>query len=118
MASDNKRYALRAESSDLLSYICLDEDGNEMTQGLGRTLDVSERGVKIETHVSIDTDLRISLTIALGDDLMDFNGNIVHSLEKHDGRFEYGIEFAQMDEKSSLFLRQYMQLLEESDNED
>ena len=117
MAPDDKRYALRTESSDLLSYICCDEDGNETTQGLGRTVDVSEGGVRIETHVALDLDLGISLTIALGDDLMDFKGNIVHSREKHDKRYEYGIAFVEIDEESSLFLRQYMLLLEASENE-
>ncbi len=65
MAMDNKRTNQRVKSSNLLSYICLDEKNNEMMQGMGRTLNVSESGIMLETHVPIDPHYIVSLTIAL-----------------------------------------------------
>jgi len=116
--SGDRRYGLRTSSDNLLFYICLDEDGNEITQGMGKTLDVSERGIRIETHVSIDAGLSIFLTVAVEDELMDFKGNIVHTLKRDYGRFEYGMELIDIDEEKCLFLRQYMQFLKDTNNEE
>jgi len=82
---------------------------------LGKTLDVSEGGVRIEAHVSMDKGTRVSLTVAFGDELVDLEGRVVHSVETSGGRFEYGIEFVEMDERSTDFLRQYKHLLGEDD---
>jgi len=108
MALVEERKNLRIDSLHLLFYVCCDENINEMIQGMGKTLNVSEGGIMLETHVSIDVELNILLTIALEDDLMDFKGKIVHSRKREDGKFEYGIEFVGINPEKHLFLRQYM----------
>jgi len=108
MAPDEKRIDPRIESSNLLSYICLDENNHEMMQGMGRTLNVSEGGILLETHVPIYPHHIVSLTMALEDDLMDFKGKIAYSRKREDGRFESGIEFIEMDEEKQRFYRQYI----------
>jgi len=108
MTTHEKRTAPRTESSNLISYLCLDEDNHEMMQGMGKTLNVSEGGILLETHISIDPRYIVSLTIALEDELMDFMGKIVRSREREGGKFESGIEFMELDEEKRGFLRQYM----------
>ncbi len=108
MALDEKRKNLRTDSLNLLFYICCDENNNEMLQGMGKTLNVSEGGIMLETHVSIDVELNVLLTIAIEDDLMDFKGKIVHSRKREDGKFEYGIDFVEINHEKRLLLRQYM----------
>jgi hypothetical protein len=49
MTSENKRKHERIQSLNL-SYICLDEDANIIKQGMGRTLNISESGILLETH--------------------------------------------------------------------
>jgi len=79
---------------------------------MGKTLNVSENGMLLETHILFDPDQQLSLTIALEDDLMDFFGTVVHTNRGDEDRFTYGIQFADLDEAKRLFLKQYMQLLD------
>jgi len=116
MATDEKRIDQRVESSNLLSYICLDENNHEMMQGMGRTLNVSEGGILLETHVLIDPHYIVSLTMALEDDLMDFKGKIAYSRKRDDGKFESGIEFIEMDEGKHQFYKKYIHIFRGQEN--
>lgn len=108
MASEDKRRNERVKSPNLLAYICMDQDKNRVFQGMGRTLNVSEGGILLETHVPIDPQHTVLLTIAMEDDLMYFKGKIAHSNRRRDGRFESGVEFIEMDEQKRSFLKQYI----------
>jgi len=116
MATDEKRIDARTESSNLLSYVCLDDNNHELMQGMGRTLNVSEGGISLETHVPIDPHHIVSLTIALENDLMDFKGKIAHSRKREDEKFESGIDFIEMDEEKRWFLRQYILIFRGQEN--
>lgn len=108
MSKHNKRKNQRVKSPNLLAYLCIDEEKNKIIQGMGRTLNVSEGGILLETHVPIDPRHTVLLTIAMEDDLMHFKGKIAHSKERDDGRFESGVEFLEMDEQKRRFLKQYI----------
>ncbi len=116
MATDEKRIDQRVESANLLSYTCLDENNHEMMQGMGRTLNVSDGGILIETHVPIDPHHVVSMTMALEDELMDFKGKIAHSRKRADGKFESGIEFIEMDEEKQKFFKQYILMFRRQQN--
>lgn len=116
MSQDDKRKNQRVKSPNLLVYLCIDEEKNEVIQGMGRTLNVSEGGILLETHVPIDPRHTVLLTIAMEEDLMHFKGKIAHSKEREDGRFESGVEFLEMDEKKRRFLRQYMIIFKGEEN--
>ncbi len=116
MSQDDKRKNQRVKSPNLLVYLCIDEKKNEVIQGMGRTLNVSEGGILLETHVPIDPRHTVLLTIAMEEDLMHFKGKIAHSKEREDGRFESGVEFLEMDEKKRRFLTQYMIIFKGQEN--
>jgi hypothetical protein len=77
-----RRSASRYDSNNLISYVCLDNNNHESTQGMGRTLNISENGILLETHVSIDPNASMSLTIALEEELMDILGIVAYSKKK------------------------------------
>ncbi len=104
----DKRRTPRVDSPNLLTYVCLDERNTMVSQGMGRTLNVSEGGILLETHVPIDPQHLILLDIALEDDLMQFKGRIAHTRKREDGRIESGVAFIDLDEKKTQFLRQYV----------
>ena len=116
MASEDKRKSPRIDSPNLLAYLCLDEEDNEIMQGMGRTLNVSEGGILLETHISIDPQYRVLLTIAMEDDLMYFRGRIAHTKKREDGKFESGVAFIDLDEEKRRFLRQYITVLRSQEN--
>ena len=105
---EEKRKHTRIGSLNLLNYIYLDDSESETTQGMGRTLNVSESGLLLETHVPINTRNIISLTIGLKEEMVDINGRIVYSKKNENGMFESGIEFFDVDDSAQKILRQYI----------
>ena len=118
MTTKDKRMHPRIRSLNLLSYVCVDENNDVLKQGMGRTLDVSEGGIQLETHVPIDSQCTVLLTIAVEDDLMtDINGRVVYSKAGKVGRFECGIEFEEGSEATLRILKKYIKAFEEQKKE-
>ncbi|MFA6010556.1 MAG: PilZ domain-containing protein [Desulfobacteraceae bacterium] len=89
---DNRKHP-RFDSGNLLSYVCLDNQNKIIQQGMGKTIDVSEGGILLETHVSINPDYTILLSIGLEDEMADIKGNVIYSRKRNDGMIESGIRF-------------------------
>jgi c-di-GMP-binding flagellar brake protein YcgR len=115
MAMDDKRKDPRIPSSNLISYVICDESDQDIRQGMGRTLDVSEGGILLETHVPLDPNHVVTLTIALEDELLECKGRIVHSTKREDGGFTSGIRFIDMNDEKRLHLRQYVILFRDQE---
>ena len=68
MATQEKRKHARFSSLNL-SYVCLDENNQIIKQGMGRTLNVSESGILLETHFPIDKSHIVTLTWSISKDV-------------------------------------------------
>ncbi|MEZ4551138.1 MAG: PilZ domain-containing protein [Desulfobacterales bacterium] len=82
----NKRKHERFDSLNLLSYVTLDSDGKEWNQGLGRTLNISESGLQLETNEPIQTKYILLISIGIEDELVDIKGKVVYT---NAGRGQY-----------------------------
>ncbi|MGD8261273.1 MAG: PilZ domain-containing protein [Desulfobacterales bacterium] len=107
MTPENKRKHERIRSLNL-SYICLDEANNIIKQGMGRTLNISESGMLLETHFQIDPEHIVRLTISLEEDLLDIKGKPVHIRTNQEGKYEIGIEFFEFDQNSIEVLKNFI----------
>ena len=107
MTSENKRKHERIHSLNL-SYICLDEDNNIVKQGMGRTLNISESGILLETHFPIESNHTIQLTVSLEENLLDIIGKPVHVKSIDGGKYQIGIQFADLDENATKMLQNYI----------
>ena len=107
MTSENKRKHERIQSLNL-SYICLDEDQNIVKQGMGRTLNISESGILLETHFPIELKHTIRLTISLEEDLLDIEGAPVHVRETDGGKYQIGIQFVDLDDDAADTLKKFI----------
>jgi hypothetical protein len=107
MASENKRKHQRIPSLNL-SYICLDEKNNIVKQGMGRTLNISESGILLETHFPIEPKYLVLMTIALKEDLLEIKGKPIHSRSNETGEFEIGIEFLEPNQDSIRLLENFI----------
>ena len=108
MTNQEKRKHSRIDSLNLLNYIYTDESGDGSTQGMGRTLNVSESGILLEMHTPIDIDDIISLTIGLEEDMVGIKGRVVYTKENEKKMYESGIEFFDVDERAKETLRKYI----------
>ncbi len=104
----DKRKHRRIDSLNL-SYVCLDENDNIVKQGMGRTLNVSESGILLETHFPIEMNHRVLVTIGLEEELVDIKGKPVHIKADDKGTYAVGIEFAECDEVSSQLLKNFIE---------
>jgi len=107
MTSENKRKHERIQSLNL-SYICLDEEENIVKQGMGRTLNISESGMLLETHFPIEPIHVVQLTISLEEDLLDLKGKPVHVRSSDEGKYEIGIKFIELDRSASDLLKKFV----------
>ena len=107
MATQEKRKHARISSLNL-SYVCLDENNQIIKQGMGRSLNVSESGILLETHFPIDDQHIVTLTLGLEEDLVDIKGRPVHTRINDTGKYEVGIEFLKSDAKTRKALKKFI----------
>jgi hypothetical protein len=105
--SQEKRKHARISSLNL-SYICLDENNKIVKQGMGRTLNVSESGMLLETHLPVDTRHTVKVTIGLEEDMLELQGSPVHSKKNDKNLFEIGIKFQEPDESVKKKLKKFI----------
>jgi hypothetical protein len=103
---ENRKH-IRIDSLNL-SYICLDEDCNMVKQGMGRTLNISESGILLESYFPIEADHHILLSIGLEDKVVDVAGRLIHSRSTAKKSFEVGIEFIDLDAAALRTLKEFI----------
>lgn len=107
MTTQEKRKHTRISSLNL-SYVCLDENNQIIKQGMGRTLNVSESGILLETHFPIADQHIVRLTLGLEEDLVDIKGRPIHTHINDQGKYEVGIEFLKSDAKARKTLKKFI----------
>jgi hypothetical protein len=107
MTIKEKRKHTRIHSLNL-SYVCLDKNDQIVKQGMGRTLNVSESGILLETTFPINLDHLVLLTIGLEEDIVDIKGKPVHTKKNEQGLHEIGIEFMSSDKTASKTLKKFI----------
>jgi hypothetical protein len=100
----NKRKHPRVNTSNLISYVCIDYFGNETTQGMGKAINISQEGIQIETHKPIESKYILLMVIGIEDELIQVEGNIVHCRADDSRMFQTGIQFLETQEKVLPFV--------------
>ena len=110
MGINERRHHPRIKALNLISYNCIDAAKNVVAQGMGRTLNVSEDGILLETHVSIDPEYTIELAIGLEDDLINIRGSIIYTNPGINDKYQAGIEFLETDSATIETLKKYIKV--------
>ncbi|UCG21043.1 MAG: PilZ domain-containing protein [Deltaproteobacteria bacterium] len=100
-----KRASPRIRSLNLASYVPKKDEQQEYIISIGRTLDVSEGGAKIETHRKLDRGLQLELEIAVEDQIISARGEVLYSTELADGLFGTGIRFTAIAKEDQRLLQ-------------
>lgn len=75
---------------------------------MGKTLDVSEGGILLETHLPIVREHPLLLTLGLRDKVVDVKGVVVYSRKGEGGMIQSGIKFMELSEHSRLALADFI----------
>jgi hypothetical protein len=100
-----KRASPRIRSLNLASYVPKKDKRQEYIISIGRTLDVSEGGAKIETHRKLDRGVQLELEIAVEDQIISARGEVMYSTELAHGLFGTGIRFTFIAEEDRRLLQ-------------
>jgi len=88
-----KRNYIRHDAIHLIDYLVLDEGKEDTgTYSMGRTLDVSTNGLKLETTQPFSQGAKVKITLGLADQLVDLAGTVIYC-RATGGRFVSGITF-------------------------
>ena len=76
----------------------INSDGSTGQYSMGRTLDISENGLKLETTQPLVLGDKLIVTVGLEEDLVDLKGEVTHT-RPESGRYLNGIEFTEISEE-------------------
>ena len=107
MTSERRHY-IRPETLNLLDYLVVDEQGRQGDYSMARTLNVSEGGILMETHIPLPKGQQVMITLGLKDTLVDVMGKIVYTTFAA-GRHQNGIEFFHVSEDDKYVLDSYIE---------
>jgi len=111
MTTERRRY-IRPEALNLLDYLVVDQQGRQGEYSMGRTLNVSEGGILMETHIPLPVGQQVMITIGLEDELVDVMGRIVYATFDA-GRHQNGIEFFHVADNDKKVLDRYVKAFHE-----
>jgi hypothetical protein len=117
MSVKDKRTHTRYDTVNLVSYVSYDADGSVSVQGMGRTLNLSQDGILLETHQPVETGQRISITLGLEDQLVHVDGTSVHCRLGHKGRYETGVRFDSTEKGERPVLSAFIQAFQKQEPE-
>lgn len=103
----NRRKHPRVSIDNLISLVSIDDSGNQISQSMGRALNVSQSGVQIETpHPMQPFDAgRVSLvTVDMKDKLVKTSGQMVYSCRTDTGMYATGIRLNGLEMVNKRFV--------------
>ena len=104
--AQERRQHLRIDSHNLVYLIV--QDGDEIIQqGMGRTLNVSQAGIRLETSFVIQPGQTIWLTVGFMEDTVDIQGEMIY-YHDNNTKHDYGIRFQDIDSHSQDVLNTYI----------
>jgi hypothetical protein len=104
-----KRKHPRVKTKNLVTYVCIDDGGNEIEEGIGQIMNVSLGGILIETIKPIGTKDILLTTIDIDDKIMNMVGRVVYCREDDSGIFRTGIKFLEAKEDIQSYSKQRTQ---------
>jgi hypothetical protein len=113
MSIKEKRKHPRVKIENLVTYVCIDDRGNEIEEGIGQIKNVSLGGILIETIKPIGTKDILLTTIDIDDKIMNMVGRVVYCRENDYGIFRTGIKFLEAKEDIQLFATNLLKIKNE-----
>ena len=116
MAAAENRLHRRYDALNLISYFIYRDDGTPAKQGVGRTLNVSQGGLKIELRQSCcgsdsyrpSVGQELSVAIGLGDEMVEIKGRIVYVAVEENGPIVAGVAFGELPGEGRSVLKRYI----------
>jgi hypothetical protein len=103
-----RRRSERRYSLNFLEFAVVTEGGEVLFREMGRTLDVSSTGIKLETPVLIEAGQIVQVALGLKDDMIDLAGKVTHAKVAGPEMFSAGIQFTHLNDEGRRVLNRYL----------
>lgn len=90
------RKSSRVDAQLFISYDLLDEKEQVTQSGMALSRDLSRKGVRMEDRTPYPVDAHIRLHLAVGDEVVDIDGQVRHVEKESENKYHIGIEFSQL----------------------
>jgi len=108
MGGIENRGSTRRDTLNLLDYVLIDESGREVDRAMARTLNVSEKGILLETHVPLASGQQLMITMGLRNNLFEFKGRVAHCKSCTPESYCAGVEFLDVSPEGMAILRDFL----------
>ena len=108
-----RRHEPRIQTLNLVSVAEFDEVGFKKELSLGRTLDLSHDGLRLELSHALPLRSRISLRLALGEHVIDVHALVRQVQVVDDARCSIGLSFVDLAPEDYEFIHEYLELRRE-----
>ncbi len=105
MAGKESRKSPRVSKLCFTSVKRYDTTGELEEAQVGKTLNISDGGILLETDHPLPFMAQLEIVIGLDDEMLKLKGEVVHLLKKEDGALEMGIRFLEVSSKDRETLR-------------
>ncbi|MCB9481527.1 MAG: PilZ domain-containing protein [Desulfobacteraceae bacterium] len=112
MNNERREYPKRPESVNLVYFAVFNDLDKLRQQGMGKTLNISEGGILLETYEKIADEGTIVLTLGLRDETVDIQAKTAHLSELENGIFHTGLSFIIENPLQLDRIKQYILLFE------
>ncbi len=106
---DSQRHFPRIRNVLLVEISQFDERGFRADMATGRTLDISYGGLRLELNHPLPLRSTVTLTLALGEGLVQVKGKVVYLEQIEGDRCAMGIQFTDLASKSRQLLDAYVE---------
>lgn len=104
----NRRESIRLSMMYPALYTRVDEKGNAYDQKMSRSMNVSLGGVKLQSNYSVDSGEVLDISMALRENLINFQGKVVYVRGSEDRGFELGISIEDIADEDKIALRRFI----------
>ncbi len=106
---EEQRKFIRSDILNLLDYLVVDEHGQQGEYSMGRTLNISQEGILLETMTSIPIGMQVMITMGLDNELIEIMGTVMHTIYKSK-RHQNGIEFFHIADDDKVILTKHINI--------
>ncbi len=103
-----QRKFTRHDVKHLIDFSTTDTEGVTTDLQMGRVLDISLGGLKIETPLDLEVATRVEITAGIEENLVDLVGLVTHT-EKNATRFVSGIKVLSISPDNRITITRYIE---------
>jgi predicted Zn finger-like uncharacterized protein len=103
--SVNRRKHNRINTINLISHVTIDGNGNWISQGLSKAVDISKGGMLLDTPHPIEPGLISLMAVDLDNRLIEIKGELVYCKRTATGMYHSGVKFVDTREQIVNFAK-------------